>query len=88
MDILSIIFAPVVAFLKQQGLWTNITTLYQKISQIFDGISGIVGIQTHAASSTSFVGSAGGFITILVQISITVFHVLINIANWVLALFK
>ena len=88
MDILSIIFAPVVAFLKQQGLWTNITTLYQKISQIFDGISGIVGIQTHAASSTSFVGSAGGVITILVQISITVFHVLINIANWILALFK
>ena len=88
MDILSIIFAPVVTFLKQQGLWGSITALYQKISQIFNGLSGVMGINTHAASSTSFVGSAGGVITILVQISITVFHVLINIANWILALFK
>ena len=87
MDILSILFAPVVTFLKQQGLWDSITALYQKVVQIFDGLSGIVGINTHA-SSTSFTSTAGGFITILIQISITVFHVLINIANWVLALFK
>jgi hypothetical protein len=82
--ILEVIFAPVIAFLKEQGLWEGISAAYEQLVRVVEKVFNTFGIE---GGESSFPNLLMDFLRLVVDILITVVRVLIDIVNWVLNLF-
>ena len=83
--IIASVFSPAVDFLKQHGVWDTLVKVYGIVSgtatSLWSWLHSSADIQTVANLAVSF-------LKFVLNIFLTLFNVLSNIATWILHLFK
>ena len=83
--LIQILLSPIKTFLEENGLWDDVVGLYHKAANVVEAIGGWFGVET--SGDSNLWGFIVGFFKLLFEIVVTVFHVIIDIINWLLGLF-
>jgi hypothetical protein len=82
------VFAPVINFLKEQGLWDGLVSVWNRIASFADTLLTGSGGSIFGGNSESGGSFLTNLIKLIVAIFVTLINVIMDIISWVLGVFK